>query len=51
MLYPVKYKNEKFKVTFKNKIKIDSINFLLHIKRIVRKARIFIPHNLKMVSA
>lgn len=50
MLYPVKYKNEKFKVTFKNKIKIDSINFLLHIKRIVRRARIFIPHNLKMYA-
>lgn len=48
MLYTVKYKQEKYKVTLKNKVKIELIKFLLLIKRIVRRGRLLIPHNLKM---
>lgn len=48
MLHTVKYKQEKYKVTLKNKFKITLIKYLLLIKRVVRRGRLLIPHNLKM---
>lgn len=47
-MYTVKYQEEEFQVTLKNKIKIEKIKAFLLLKRIIRKGRILIPDNLKM---
>lgn len=50
MLFTVKYKRTKYKTSFLDSIKINWINLLLLIKRIVRRARIIIPNNLAMYA-
>lgn len=47
-MYTVKYQEEEFQVTLKNKIKIEKIKAFLLLKRIIRKGRVLIPDNLKM---
>lgn len=47
-MYAVKYQEEEFQVTLKNKIKIEKIKAFLLLKRIIRKGQILIPDNLKM---
>ena len=47
-MFSVKYKSQKYKVTLKNKIRINLIKILLFIKRMVRRGRVIIPKNLRM---
>lgn len=46
MKFTVKYKKQKYKVSLLDKVKIETIKFVLILKRLIRGARRLIPQNL-----